>query len=175
MENKSVKKKNMSGKKIVALCAVLVAIICVVFIVLINGGNGTNKVDNKGLEEIYPEEMKSFTTETDYCVVKYPEKWEDNTRVEVENNDFETIVKYYGTVGKHAEQLLFEVCFGGAGEIPVGIITVDDVSTDVGITYAELDVKDWSEEDANTIYAMQEDVNYIIMQLEKENNFERVE
>jgi len=100
--------------------------------------------------------------ETPYCNLVYPGKWAEILVVE---QDEEThTVHFYGNVEGKAKQLIFSVYFGG--EEGDEIATVKDEngsSVSVRIAWSELEFDDsWSEGERNTLYAMQEDVNYLI-------------
>ena len=120
------------------------------------------------------EAIEEMDIETSFGTLKFPAKWKEQIRIEIEDES-ECTIRFYGTVEGKEEQHLFNISFGGEGDIPIGSIIMDGVGYDVCMTFAELDIEDWNEEDANTLFAMQEDVNYIIKCLEKNSNFEKAE
>lgn len=164
------KLNKLSNKKLAALCIALLLVVAAVFVVGVKYGNTSSASEEPVI--IYSESTNSVMIETPYGNLQYPEKWKGSIRTEVIEDAGSTIVKFYGTVGEYEEQHLFDVCFGGTGEIPVGAITDGDATTEVGVTYGQPDTEDWSMTAADTIYAMQDDMNYVIMQMDSLEGFE---
>lgn len=127
--------------------------------------NGTEEVKSTIEEMIESEE--AFTIETPHGNLYYPVKWEEQIRVEKVEGDVYT-VQFYGTVEDKDEQHLFDIVFGETEGVLLG--TLNEISVYL-VDGGSLETEDWTEEEENTIYAMQEDVNYLMGMLQKEEGF----
>ncbi len=118
----------------------------------------------------------SVEIDTKYCTLLYPKEWENNLRTEIVDKD-EYKVEFYGTVEEKSEQHLFDVIFNGSSGYHVGTLTMDGVEgVQLNIEPYESDFDDtWTDEEKDIIYAMSEDVNYIIGMLENSGAFEIAE
>lgn len=123
------------------------------------------KQDENISEKIVNED--SLIVETPIVNLQYPKKWENQISVEQIVEDTHTVT-FLGTVeGKEAVHM-FDVVFGGTEGIFLG--TMNGIGVHLVYTDINFD-ENWSEEEKNTIYAMQEDVNYMIGMLENESGF----
>lgn len=117
-----------------------------------------------------PEDMTISTKFGDHT---YPGKWANQVRTEVKETGDGGYVTYYGTVnGKEA--VLFTVHYGKAPEnsFPIGTMKVDGVSLAVSVEMSEFEPdSSWTEEEADTIRAMQEGLNDVIAHLKKDKAF----
>ena len=127
---------------------------------------GEEAADTKGtVDEMLEED--SFTIETPIVDLYYPLKWQDQLRVEQIEGDTH-VVKFFGTVEGKEEQHLFDVVFGATEGISVG--TLDE--KEVYLIYGDFTPGEgWNDEEADTIYTMQEDVNYLLGMLQQEDGF----
>lgn len=116
------------------------------------------------------QEEEAIKIETKYCNLYYPQNWESQLRTEiVEDGDY--TVKFYGTVEGKEEQHIFSIVFGET-EHELGSFKKGDETVKVCLDFEEHTMnEEWTEEEKNTIYAMQEDVNYLIGMWEKEGGF----
>lgn len=117
--------------------------------------------DQQGEEET----SGDLLIETPYGQLKYPEKWKEQIRIEKTEGQPYT-VKFYGCVAEGKEQLLFSICFGDGDGIVMG--TVQDSegnSVTVRMIPTEISAEDWTDAELNELYAMQEDINYLISAL----------
>ncbi|MBQ3006897.1 MAG: hypothetical protein IJD78_04970 [Clostridia bacterium] len=118
------------------------------------------------------------TTNIDYdidigfAVLKFPTKWKDAVRINQEFDGTIGVVEFYGSIGNHAEQLLFTLCFNQDGEIPVGTLVSDGQNIIISADMNELEFDEsWSQEEKDNFCAMQEDINYITGYLENNPDF----
>lgn len=116
------------------------------------------------LQEIsqQPQDGADITVKTPYCDLHFPKKWKDYVTTEHQQEGHAYSVKFFGTVPGHAAQLLFVVHFNS--DEGTQIASVGGVL--VSLTVNEL-VPDasWSDGDRNTLFAMQEDLNYLLSKL----------
>lgn len=93
----------------------------------------------------------------------YPSRWKDNLSLQM-GDDY---VAFYGRVGGHGEQWLFTVHFGSGVGIEIGSVNdANGQTVSVSVEIEDLMLDDsWSTNDAGVIYAMQEDLNYLLMNL----------
>ena len=144
-----------SKNKFITVCIMAVVVMSILFLM----GCSTDK--------------KDFEIETPHCTLYYPAKWKEQVRIEtVEGNAFR--VEFYGQVEGKEEQHLFDIAFGGEEGYTLGhLITKDDSKIAVNIvSYDFAPGEGWQDAEANIIYAMQEDINYIIDKLEELEEFE---
>lgn len=139
---------------------------------------GDNNVDNQQVENVEStvdqqiEAEEGFAIETAYGNLYYPTKWQNQVRVHPVEGDVYT-VQFFGVIEGKAEQHLFDIVFGGTDGFTVGNLTIGDTTVSVNLVFADIALDaSWNEEESNTIYAMQEDANYLLGMLEKEVNFE---
>lgn len=164
------KNRSISEKMIAIMCVILAVLILSIFIVFFNINTGNDKDKEKNP---YKGEVESIKIETEYGHLEYPEKWEMSARIEAVEDKAFTAVNFYGTVKGKEEQQLFTVYFGNEGEIPIGRMMVNDTTIDVGISFSDLNTDGWAKEERDELYEMQEDVNFIIVQLEEDYNLKR--
>ena len=112
-------------------------------------------------------EAKGFVIKTPLVDLYYPEKWKKQINVEQVEGDIYK-VQFNGKLEKKDEIQLFEIVFGGTEGILLG--TLDE--TEVYLIYNDISFDDtWTEEAQNQVYVMQEESNYVIGMLQKEEGF----
>lgn len=166
MENQRKKNRKKENKLIIAiLCIAALVLICLCIGIGLSGKN--KKEDVLSTVEQQMQEEEAFEIETKYGSLYYPKKWESQVRIEIDEND-EYTVKFYGTVEGKEEQHLFNVVFGEKGN-KLGSFEKDGETVTVCLDFEENTMNDeWTEEEKNIIYAMQEDINYLIGMWEKD-------
>lgn len=128
--------------------------------------DSVSTIDQQILDE------ESYVIETDYVRLYYPQKWEDNLETEVVEDEG-YVVEFYGKVEGKERQKIFEVIFNGDADIVIGTVENNGENIYVGFNLTDLELgDDWTDEEADVICAMQEDVNYLIGMLEREAGFE---
>lgn len=144
------------------------------------GGNSdkedstNHKEDDKvtgTLEEMIQED--GFVIETSVVDLYYPKKWEDKVRIEKVSGDIQ-VVQFFATLEGKPEVHLFDIFFGGEDGYTLGYLNIDkDNQIEVKIISYDFDLGDeWTTEEANDIYSMQYDINYILGMLLKKADFE---
>lgn len=178
-----------SNKKLVAILAVILVILIGICVVLFTTGYSdddeksgdtvqqeeqqnetTNQEDVVSTVEQQIEDEEAYVIETDYCKLYYPAKWEANLQTEIKDEDG-YVVEFYGAVEGKDKQPLFNIVFGGEADFVIGTIDKDGEAVEVGCKFMEPAVEEWKTEEADTIYAMQEDMNYLFGMLEREAGF----
>lgn len=103
--------------------------------------------------------------ETPYAVLQYPEIWQDQIRIE-QNEDAVYTVSFYGSVEGKEEQHLFDLFFGGEEGFCLGSINHSGAKVDVYLDVCELVTDDtWSEDEVLQLRGMQEDSSYVVESL----------
>lgn len=116
-------------------------------------------------------EEEGYAIETKYGNLYYPKKWKDKLEVEIVEDEIYTVV-FYGKVNGKDRQKLFEIVYNADALIMLGTIEVEGSNVYIGCNFTDIGYgEDWTDEDISTIYAMQEDVNYLWGMLEKEEGF----
>lgn len=117
------------------------------------------------LEEML--EAEGLVIKTPIVDLRYPVKWKEQIRTEQVEGDAYT-VQFFGVVDGKEEVQLFNIVFGETEGISLGTIE----GTEVCLVYVDIEFDaSWTEEEQNEIYAMQEDVNYIIGMFQKEEGY----
>lgn len=182
------KKKNLIVGIAIALCAILVIVIGALWMKDSNkkseDGTADAKIETNAdaenqevvstMDELRAEE--GFEIETPYCTIYFPTKWQEQVTVEKQEGDVYTL-QFFGTVEGKDTQHLFDLQFGGTEGFALGTLTTADGNEVViSAAFAE-DTMDesWTEEEKLTIYAMQEDINYIIAKLDETEGFKIVQ
>ena len=116
--------------------------------------------------------MNGASVNTPYCVLQIPEEWVGRISVEIKEEEWNTAVLFYGEV-RDEKILLYTMHFGGAAGDPVGILESDaGVMMDVTVEIPDISVPDnWTAEEQDTAYALQETVNYVLEELGKNQAF----
>ena len=79
------------------------------------------------------------------------------------------LVDFYALLPDHDPALLFTVVFETANGHASGVITAENGSqTDLAIVIHDLElIGDWSDGEIDIVYAMQEDMNYLLNMLSR--------
>ena len=130
--------------------------------------SATEQVVETTEEEEYP----PIEIETPFCTLYYPGQWAEGLRTEITGEEFDTAVRFYGTVAGE-EQLLFVYHFGGAEGLPVGTYeTADGILMDISLEMVDLELSSkWTQEEMDYICAMQEAMNYVLSHMGRDDNF----
>lgn len=176
-------KKNIKKRKkktlLILLMSVLFMLIVVGIIVFVkrdkdDNGSTVNSATNGNVVSTIEEQIKTengIITETKYCNLYYPEKWEKNIDIKVKEDDVYS-VQFFGKVENKEEQHLFDIVFGEVEGTLIGYYIQDEDKVPIyikGILFSPDD--SWTEEECTTIMMMQEDSNYTMGMLQKEENF----
>ena len=116
--------------------------------------------------------MNGSTVNTPYCSLEIPEEWAGRIFVEIKEEEWNTEVLFYGEV-RGEKILLYTMHFGGAAGDPVGVLECDaGVMMDVTVEIPDITVSEnWTAEERDTVYALQETVNYVLTELGKNQAF----
>ena len=181
--NRKRRKKN-NNKKFIALIAGVLVIVVLGIVLIVGALDKDDKKDSVKVEQQDDNndkeadkdvtstidemlEQEATVIETGEVRLFFPEKWSEQVRTEEVEGETR-VVKFYGKVEGKEEVELFDIVFGEADGILIG--TLDD--TEVYLIFHDVEFDpDWTEEEQNEIYAMQEDVNYTIGMLGKEAGF----
>ena len=123
------------------------------------------------VQQIKSEE--AYLIETDYCKLYFPAKWQDN--LEVEFNEEGNVVEFYGIVEGRDRQPIFNIVFNESADVKIGTISKGNETIDISWQFVEPNVDGWSTEEADILYAMQEDINYLFGMLERKEGFIKYE
>ena len=134
-------------------------------------GNMTLKKLPEPIEEEYqptgePEEPEvqysDIEIDTPYAKLTYSGKWANQMRAQRAEGEVFTL-KFYGKINSKPEVYLFALSLGVADDEAAIVIDGTQGRLGIGIAMNEMVFDDtWSEDEKNTIYAMREEVNYII-------------
>lgn len=118
-------------------------------------------------EEILPEDTGDDTViDTPGGALHYPARWSEYLHVETDESEPYS-VSFYCRMNGYEDQYLFTVYIGGEAGMSAGTITnLDGESTEVRIDLVEMSLDGWDGDDALIARAMQEDINYLLSELE---------
>lgn len=103
--------------------------------------------------------------DTPYGELRFPGKWKNYLMTQQE----EGLIDFYAALPDHEPVLLFTVVFETANGHASGVITAQNgTQTDLAIVIHDLELPgDWSDGEIDIVYAMQEDMNYLLNKLSR--------
>lgn len=111
-------------------------------------------------------EYADIPIDTPYGQLHYPGQWKSMIRIEQKTHP-ELRVSFFGKVEDLPEIPLFDISFGATGENAIGILEFDGNGISVGVTAYPIEPTEmWSQKCTDTLFAMQDDMNYLIQRLE---------
>lgn len=119
-------------------------------------------IDSGKNEAIVPSEEKS-EIETAFGTIHFPGEWEEYLYTEIEEGE-EYIVKFFAKIPGKGNIALFDICFGKKSESSFGeVIGIDGKKAWVNVIIHDfIPGNDWSSDESNIVYGMQEAFNDII-------------
>lgn len=115
--------------------------------------------------------MDEIWFDTLYCRLYFPSEWEGSMHTEIVEAEDSYAVAFWGQL-ENKKELLFTVYFGDAPDdvISVGyLVTEESGRVAVSIEMSDfMPGNDWTQEESDTMCAMQESVNHMIARLEEE-------
>lgn len=121
-------------------------------------------------EDTQKQENRSVNGEieiaTPYGVLKYPDTWKGYLRLNLMETDVYT-VEFYANVEGHPELHLFDIQIASTIENGIVLHTENEktVSLNINVVQKALD-QEWEDDDADIIYGMLDDINYLLSRLE---------
>lgn len=103
-----------------------------------------------------------LSIKTDYCTLKYPNKWGDKFSTKIENTGVYTVEFLYG------DTPVFALTFNGGEGSPLGTIIVEESHIVIRVDAYPHDQKD---ENYDIYRVMQEDINTMVDHLKKDYQF----
>lgn len=132
------------------------------------GETDKNAVEGTVLQQTDPAISEGdMVVETPYGQLKYPKKWSEQIRIE-QGESIPVAVTFYAKIGEHEEEILFSVLFDANEGAMVGTVADSEGNfLPVSLIFGELsDPDEWTETEQDVFYAMQEDANYLVEQLD---------
>ena len=123
-------------------------------------GAGENPIEVTISQQTQQIPEGDFLVDTSYGQLKYPEKWRSYVWVDQD----ERVFSFYAKIGGHEDILLFRILFDSTEGVALGAVADNSgkmVSVNL-LMYELVDGEDWTENEKNLFYAMQEDVNFLI-------------
>ena len=157
----------------------LVILLLCSFIIVAFTGCGDEKQENVDDPVESTEPHQSNQTEqsealmdipTTYGMLRYPSQWVNYLKLVTVGDPTERIEFYAEFEGKE-DMLVLTVHFNEDGEFPIGVLENSDESVYIAYTYGENDMSMLSSEECDIVYGMQEGINDIISELEKNSAF----
>lgn len=104
-----------------------------------------------------------ITVDTEYGTLYYPAQWTEFIQMEQSSEGDATVVSFSAKINENSYSL-FSITIGGEGDNPAGTLTgPDGTQRNVYVQITELEQSDTlSEGEQNRLYAMQEDINYLL-------------
>lgn len=112
-----------------------------------------------------PTPAGDITLDTNYGTLHFPAKWKDCLKMQQPADD---MVEFYCCLPDREPVLVFTVLLGKGADGPSAVITAPDgTETALYILVAEPEFDaDWTDAEMDTVYAMQEDMNYLLEALQ---------
>ena len=166
------KKNSLFFKVIIGLIVLSVVIMGIVFI---DTDKNEKNNDYVKISALNNEEKKkldnAIEVETEYCTLYYPSEYKENLEVEYSDNSGYK-AGFYGKVdGKEAVHL-FDICFNSDEGSLLGYLDFDKEAVNMSFEVNELSFDDsWKQKDIDKMYAMQEEVNFVLAALGTNDNY----
>lgn len=124
------------------------------------------EVQTEVQQPVQTEDVPYVTVSTPYGDLYFQDQWEDLMKIEQKETDDSVEVAFSAEINDMT-YTLFYVTIGSGGGTPVGELTgPDGVKREVFVRSNEMeDIPELSDGERNRLYAMQEDINYIIENL----------
>lgn len=118
-------------------------------------------------EATLPEVLPYVVVSTEYGALRYQDQWSEFIKTE-QNMENGTLTVRFEAEINGSRYSLFDIVIGEGGDSPAGEITdASGVKRNVYVVMKELvPGSDLTESECNRLYAMQEDINYILENLE---------
>lgn len=163
------KNRKISKKIVIILSVILVILIILAAVLFMKKSENNDVTQSESFSPMGNEEAgdSAMTIETKYCNLYYPARWEQ----QLETKEKGDSVSFYSVIGNDTTKL-FEVVFGSEEGSLVGHLDIDGKSVPVCFIFDEIiPESNWDEKVTFSVYAMQEDLNYVIEKLREEPNF----
>lgn len=111
-------------------------------------------------------DSEDLVVETPYCSLYFPGKWEQNLVVESIDGEIYGVA-FWGKMGFKDPQKLFTISFGGTEGILLGELE-NDSGEKIPVYVIPIEFfpdEDWTKDEIDGIYSMQEEMNYLISKL----------
>lgn len=180
MNNRNKKRNNL-----IPILSIILGILLIVCIGLFFTKDDDNKKKTSTQDEtmvtVEDEESKedsgdnsleaSIEIQTDYCKLYFPESWKEQIKVKI-SKEAGYKVQFYGLVEGHEPQHLFDVCFNSDEGMLLGYLENGDEVVNLSIDLMEFEFDEsWKQEEIDQIYAMQEEMNFVMNTLSKNDNY----
>lgn len=180
---RSRRKRRLKRKRIIYVLLATLGIFLMLGIAIIfiksndkdNKSDSIEQVQQEQSNENYTnntwEDVEDFEINSKYCKLYFPIKWED--KVEIKFSEEPTYkVDFYGVSVNKTEIHLFSVCFNSDDGELLGYLENEEEIVNISIDVKELEFDDsWKEEEIDQIYAMQEEMNYVMDTLNRNENY----
>lgn len=184
-------KNKQNGRFLVFATLTIVVAVILVIVLLMNIDGSKDKTNDDLFDESPIQNTNDNVTlntgivyeennspEKDICVVTpyvnlyYPGEWADNVSYEIEETGAQYRVSFYGSVNE-IKQLLYTIVIGEKDSYSVCTVKSENGSTVyVGIDIANFEISSkWTNDEADTICAMQEAMNYTLQKLQSEAEY----
>jgi len=114
---------------------------------------------------------------TSYGELTFPGMWADRVQYEIEENETADVKIHFNGAVDGAQAKLFTLCYGTVPEdgYEMGALLTDgDMLVPVSVVmYPIVPQEDWSEETTNELYALQESVNDLLVQIQSDPDFHK--
>lgn len=162
------KKKRKGQAALIVLLAIIALIIGVAIGYLIQDSGKQSQKEEKQSEvmentDVKDEQSEELVIQTEYGDLYYPGQWEKNLKTEQTMNNDSLQVSFSAHL-EDKDYLMFRVTIGSSEDTEVGELT-DSSGTKrtVYMKVTELkSMEELSETEQHQLYAMQEDLNYVI-------------
>ena len=140
---------------------IILALTMLIAILLAACGN-----DEPASETSLPPQKDYYEIETSRGVLLYPDQWEKLVFTEETQEEDAVNIRFYTKIND-TEYSLFSLRIGGDGEPDVVWSMDDGTQQNVFVTIHPLELEeDLDEGDVHRLYAMQEDINYVLDHME---------
>lgn len=127
-------------------------------------------IDEKSNDSIQ-DETAFYEIETKYCKLYFTETWKEQIEVRY-SEEAGYKAEFYGLVEGKDAQHLFDVCFNSDDGDLLGYLDNEGEIVNISIDVMELEMdKSWTQEELDQLYSMQEEMNYVMNSLSRNENY----
>lgn len=136
---------------------------------VVSEDEGQDKEDKT--TKVVRDDIAFFEIDTKHCKLYFPERWKEQIEIGY-SEEFGYKVEFYGIVEGKEKHHLFNVCFNSDDGLLLGYLETGNENVNISIDRIEIEFDDsWKQEEMDQIYAMQEEMNYVIDSLSKNENY----
>lgn len=165
--------KKTNAKRPLFITVVVLGVILAVLLAVLIGIRFLPKSQQPDATE--PTAQQDLIVETPFCSLSFPVQWKDQLRTQYAESDDGGAMTFLAAMGE-SETQLFSVVFSSKIDTacsPFGVLTGGEAPVVVSLKIYDIETDvSWTDAQKETAFAMQDECNYLLEQLQKQTNFD---